>query len=135
MPSATWALQKAIHVSLTNNATLSGLLGGARIYDDVPRGATFPYVTYGGSTVRDWSTGSDEGHEHAVTLHAWSQGAGRKTVHELLGAIEAALDQQSLVLDGHRLIGIRHEFSDVRREAGGETWHGILRLRATTESL
>ncbi|MEQ1615185.1 MAG: DUF3168 domain-containing protein [Hyphomicrobiaceae bacterium] len=135
MPSSSWALQKALHAQLITDAALNAVLGAPRIYDDVPRQPTFPYVTYGGSTVRDWSTGTDDGHEHAITLHAWSRGAGRKPTHELLGALEAALDQQPLALDGHRLISIRHEFSDVRREADGETWHGILRLRAVTEAL
>jgi len=135
MSSSSWALQKAIHVQLSADAGLLAVLGAPRIFDDVPRSPTFPYITYGGSTVRDWSTGTDDGHEHALTLHAWSQGAGRKPVHELLGALEAALDQQGLALDGHRLITLRHEFSDVRREADGETWHGVLRLRATTEPL
>lgn len=135
MPSASWALQKALHAQLSADAGLAALLGAPRIYDDVPRNPTFPYVTYGGSTVRDWSTGSDDGHEHIVTLHAWSRGAGRKPAHELLGALETALDQKALALDGHRLISLRHEFSDVRREADGETWHGVLRLRAITEAL
>ena len=97
MPSASWALQKAIHQRLSTDAALLGLMSGApRIYDDVPRSPTFPYITHGASTVRDWSTGTDEGHEHIVTLHVWSRGAGRKPVHELLGAIEGALDQQPL---------------------------------------
>jgi hypothetical protein len=133
MSSSNWALQKAIHAALIAAPNLIALLGAPRIYDEVPRKPTFPYVTYGASTVRDWSTGTDEGHEHTVTLHAWSRFAGRKPVHEILGAMEAALDQQPLTLDGHRLINLRHEFSDVRRETDGETWHGILRLRAVTE--
>jgi Protein of unknown function (DUF3168) len=135
MPSSSWALQKATHARLVADTALIALLGGVRIYDDVPRLPTFPYVTYGASTVRDWSTGTDDAHEHTVTLHVWSRGAGRKPVHELLGAVEAAIDQRPLMLDGHRLINVRHEFSDVRREADGETWHGILRLRAVTEVL
>lgn len=135
MPSSSWALQKAIHAQLIADAGLTALLGGPRIYDDVPRQPAFPYVTYGGSTVRDWSTGTDDGHEHTVTLHVWCRGAGRKPAHELLGAVEAALDQQGLALQDHRLISLRHDFSDVRREPDGETWHGVLRLRATTEPL
>lgn len=135
MPSSSWAVQQAIHARLGGDAALVALLGAARIYDDVPRSPTFPYITHGASTVRDWSTGTDEGHEHIVTLHVWSRGAGRKPVHELLGAIEGALDQQPLALDGHRLINLRHEFSDIRREVDGDTWHGILRLRAVTETL
>ena len=88
---------------------------------------------YGQSTVRDWSTGTDDAHEHIITLHVWTRASGRKPAHEISSAIEAAIDQQALVLDGHRLITLRHEFSDVRREADNETWRGIVRLRAVTE--
>jgi hypothetical protein len=135
MSSSSWALQKALHARLVADAPLLALLGAARIYDDVPRSPTFPYITYGASVIRDWSTGSDDAHEHVVSLHVWSRGAGRKPVFEILGAVEAALDQQALTLDSHRLINLRHEFSDVRRDGDGETWHGVLRLRAVTEAL
>jgi Protein of unknown function (DUF3168) len=132
-PSASWALQKAIHVALTNAGPLTALMGGVRIFDDAPRNPAFPYVTHGESVVRDWSCATDEGHEHSVTVHVWSRGAGRRQAHEILGAIGLTLDGQALTLDGHRLISLRHEFSEVRRESDGETWRGLLRLRATTE--
>ena len=134
MPSSSWALQKAIHARLIADTAILALIGGPRIYDDVPRQPAFPYVSYGQSTVRDWSTGTDDAHEHIVTLHVWTRANGRKPAHEISSAIEAAIDQQVLVLDGHRLISLRHEFSDVRREADNETWRGIVRLRAVTES-
>lgn len=135
MTHSSWALQKAIHAQLVTDPGLVALLAGPRVYDDVPRNPTFPYVSYGASVVRDWSTGTDDGHEHTVTLHGWSRAAGRKPVHELMGAVEAALDQRPLTLDGHRLVSLRHEFTDIRREPDGETWHGLLRLRAVTEPL
>lgn len=131
--SASWALQKAVHVALTNSAALTVLTDGIRVYDEVPRNATYPYVTHGESVVRDWSTSTDDGHEHSISVHVWSQGAGRKQAHELLGIIEQTLDGQALPLDGHRLITLQHEHSEVRRESDGETWRGLLRLRATTE--
>ena len=131
--SASWALQKAIHAALTNASALTALTGGIRVFDDVPRNPAYPYVTHGESVVRDWSTSTDEGHEHSVSVHVWSQGAGRKQAHDILGAIEQTLDSQALPLDGHRLITLRHEHSEVRRESDGETWRGLLRLRATTE--
>ena len=56
MTSAAWELQKAIHGKLASDAGVLAVLGGARIYDEVPRGAAFPYVTFGGVTSRDWST-------------------------------------------------------------------------------
>jgi hypothetical protein len=131
--AASWALQKAVHVALTAASAVTALTGGVRIFDDVPRNAVFPYVTHGESVVRDWSTATDEGHEHTVSIHVWSRGAGRKQAHEILGAIEQALDHNALTLDGHRLISLRHEYSEVRREGDGETWRGLLRLHATTE--
>ena len=84
---------------------------------------------------RDWSTSTDTGDEHTVTLHAWSRGKGRRETFSILGAIQAALHDQTLVLDGHRLINLRHDFSDARRDPDGETLHGIARFRAITEPL
>ncbi len=133
MPTASFALQKAIHAALTTNAALLALLGGPRVYDDVPRGAPFPYVTFAQSTERDWSTGSEEGGEHIVTLHVWSRAAGSKEAQEIIGAVRAALHDQALALTGHRLVNLRREFSEVRRDADGETTHGLVRLRAVTE--
>ena len=133
MPSASFALQKAMHAALTTNPALLALLGGPRVYDHVPRGAAFPYVTFGQSTERDWSTGSEPGHEHLVTLHVWSRAAGGKEAQEIIGAVRAALHDQPLALTGHRLVNLRQEFAEVRRDADGETTHGLVRLRAVTE--
>jgi hypothetical protein len=133
MPSASWALQQSIFAKLTNDAPLLGLLGGARLYDDVPQRADFPYLTFGQTLVRDWSTGTDDGNEHVLTLHVWSQARGKKETHEIMGALRTVLHDQSLTLSGHRLINLRHEHSEARRDPDGETIHGIVRYRATTE--
>ena len=133
MPSAAWSLQKALFAALAADTALTALLGAARIYDDVPQSSDFPYLTFGQSTARDWSTASDDGHEHTITLHVWSQAKGRAQVHEIMSAVRTALHGQPLNLDGHRLINLRHEFSEARRESDGETYHGLLRLRAVTE--
>jgi hypothetical protein len=133
MPSASWALQQSIFAALSADTVLTSLLGAARIFDDVPQGAAFPYVTFGHSTARDWSTGTDDGNEHIITLHVWSQANGKRQAHEIMGALRAALHDQPLTLSGHRLINLRHEFSDARRDADGETTHGIARFRAVTE--
>jgi hypothetical protein len=135
MPTSTWALQQAVYAELASDTALLALLGSARIYDDVPQGTAFPYITLGSATTRDWSTGSEAGDEHALTLHAWSRAGGRKEVQALVGAIHDALHDASLTLDGHRLVNLRHESSDSRREGDGDTYHGIARFRAVTEPL
>jgi hypothetical protein len=133
MSSAAWSLQQALFACLTADTALVALLGAARVYDDVPQSVEFPYLTVGQSVARDWSTASEEGNEHVLTLHVWSQTKGRAQVHEIMGAARAALHDASLTLVGHRLINLRHEFSEARRDADGETYHGILRFRAVTE--
>ena len=133
MPSAAWSLQKAVFAALAADAALLALLGGPRIYDDVPQASAFPYISFGPSTARDWSTGTDTGTEHTITLNVRSQTKGRAQVHEIMAAAREALHGQQPTLDGHHLINLRHEFSEARRSADGETYHGTARFRAVTE--
>ncbi|MCU0955091.1 MAG: DUF3168 domain-containing protein [Hyphomicrobium sp.] len=133
MMSAGFELQKAVFAKLAGDAQVLALLGGARIYNDVPRGARLPYVTIGESTMRDWSTDSEGGHEHFLSILVWSRANGEREVHQILSAIEVALDGTALSLPGFRLVNLRHEFSEIRREADGETSRGLMRLRAVTE--
>jgi hypothetical protein len=133
MPSPGWELQKSIHAKLTSDATVTALLGGDRVYDDVPRGADFPYLTFGQSTVRDWSTGTELGSEHILTLHIWSQANGERETHEIMGAVREALHDAAITVDGHHLVNLRHEFSDAVRDPDGEIYHGVVRYRAVTE--
>jgi hypothetical protein len=133
MSNSGWALQQSIYATLASDAAVLTLLGGPRIYDDVPQGAAFPYLTIGQSTLRDWSTGSEDGHEHTLTLHVWSREKGRKQTHALMGAVHDALHDRDLALEGHRLVNLRHELSEARREPDGDTYHGIVRYRAVTE--
>jgi hypothetical protein len=133
MSSSSWALQQSIFARLTADAALTALLGGPRVHDDVPQASPFPYISFGHSLVRDWSTGSEDGSEHVVTLHVWSQGKGKKEAHEIMDAVRSALHDQALSLAGHRLVNLRHELSEARREPDGDTTHGIVRYRAVTE--
>ncbi|MGE0022768.1 MAG: DUF3168 domain-containing protein [Hyphomicrobium sp.] len=133
MSSPAWELQKAVYAKLAADAGLLALLGGARIYDDVPRGAAFPYVTFGPSTTRDWSTGTETGSEHGLTLRAWSKAGGEQEVHQVLEAVRAALHESALTPAGHRLVSLRHETSEALRDPDGETYQGIARFRALTE--
>lgn len=133
MESAGWVLQKAVHAALSSDAAVRELLGGAQVFDDVPQATRYPYVTIGQSTERDWSTGDDDGSEHLLTLHVWSRKAGRQEVRAIMEAVRQALHDRALATPGHRLVNLRHEFSEARRDTDGETYHGIVRYRAVTE--
>ncbi len=134
MASASWALQQAVFARLTSDGALTELLGGARVYDDVPVRVAFPYVTFAQGSERDWSAGHEAGAEHAVVLHVWSRASGRKEALAIIEALRAALHDAVLTLTDHRLVNLRHETSDVRRETDGETYQGIVRFRAVTEA-
>jgi len=133
MASAGWALQRAVYETLTANAAVTGALGGPRIHDDVPRGAELPYVTMGQSSARDWSTGTEDGEEHTLTLHVWSRANGRRQVQQIMGVVRGALNHAALSVEGHRHVNLRHEFGEARRDPDGETYHGLMRFRAVTE--
>lgn len=133
MSSAGWELQKAVHAALTGDVALVGLLGGPRVFDDVPQQSAYPYVALGSSTERDWSTSTEDGAEHVLTLHVWSRKAGRRETREIMDAVRTALHDKPLPVGGYRLINLRHEFSEARRDSDGETYHGIVRYRAVTE--
>ena len=133
MASADWALQQALHQALTTDTTVLGLLGGPHVWDHVPRGAAYPYVSIGVTSERDWSTGSDTGGEHVLTLHVWSIAAGRRETETIASALRNALHDRALPLTGFRLVNLRHELTDVRRIVDDEIYHGVVRLRAVTE--
>ncbi|MBI1650830.1 DUF3168 domain-containing protein [Hyphomicrobium sulfonivorans] len=133
MVNASWALQQAMLTALTSDSALVALLGGTHVWDSVPARAPFPYVAFAGATERDWSTGTDQGSEHAVTLHVWSRYAGRKEAQAIITAVRDVLHEAELSVSGHALINLRHESSEIVRHSDGETYQGIMRLRAVTE--
>jgi len=134
MPTAaSAALRAAVHDALAADAALTALLGGPKVYDEPPRAAAFPYVTLGETRIADFSTGTENGAEHQLTLHAWSRQGGHKEAHMIAGALLAALDDAPLALTDHTLVNFRFAVADVRREADGRTYHALVRFRAVTE--
>jgi hypothetical protein len=133
MSSASAALRAAIHDALSADGALNALLGGPKVYDEPPRAAAFPYVTLGEARVNDFSTGTEPGEEHQLTLHAWSRQGGHREAHMISGALLQALDDAPLTLTDFRLVNLRFTVADVRREADGRTYHALVRFRAMTE--
>jgi hypothetical protein len=126
-------LHAAIYAALTADAALKALVGDpARVYDDVPEGTPFPYVTLGEISTLDWSTASEIAFEHRLTLHIWSRYGGRKEIRDITAAIHDVLHDADLALAGHRLVSLFFQASDVFRDPDGATVHGLARYRART---
>lgn len=135
MSNPGFALQQAMRARLLAHAPLALLLGGARVYEEMPRGAVPSYVAFEAIETRDWSVADAKAHEHFVTLAVKTNSRSRKLAQDALAEIEAALDNQSLTLDGHRLVNLRLTFWSVVRDKNGENFGAALKFRAATEPL
>ncbi|MFK8252228.1 DUF3168 domain-containing protein [Ancylobacter terrae] len=128
------ALRTAIHAALLADAPLASVLGGAHVYDVPPGAPAFPYVTLGEAQSEDWSTATERGIELRLTLHAWSRQGGHGEAHAIAHALQQALHDADLALAGCRLVNLRATTADIRREAGGRTYHALVRFRAVIET-
>ena len=132
MSGAAFELQKAIVTALVADTALTALVG-SRIYDETPRAPAFPYVVLSQTTVADWSTSTETGAEHQLTIDAWSRQGGKREAYAIADAIVAALDDVALTVSGQALVNLRFKFTETRRDSDGITWHAALRFRAVTE--
>lgn len=134
MTSPAAELQKALFGALANDAVLTGLLGGSKIFDHAPADARFPYVTFGRTSFYDWSTSTEGGVEQLFTLHVWSKAKGKKEIYGIMEQVKLRLDDAGLVLDTHRLVGLRFDYGEARYDEDVAVHHGLLRFRAVIET-
>ena len=125
-------LQKAVFEALDGDAAIAAAVED-RIFDHAPANAAFPYVSFGRSSIYDWSTGTESGTEQLFTLHVWSKAKGKKEAHDIMERARAVLDDAALDLGAHHLVGIRLEFAEARYDEDLSVHHGLLRFRAVTE--
>jgi hypothetical protein len=131
---SSFALQQAIYSVLAANTDLQALIGNPpRLFDFVPRDCDFPYVVIGDATESDWSTATEDGSEHQLTIHVWSRSTGHKEGKTIAGIIRAALSNAALSVSDATLIDIRHLATDSARQPDGQTYRASLRFRAVTE--
>lgn len=125
-------LQKAILDALAGVGALTTLVGG-RILDHAPANVVFPYITFGRTSLYDWSTGTEIGTEQLFTVHVWSKAKGKKETLDIMELVKARLHDGALAPAGHRLVNLRLEFAEARYDEDLAVYHGMLRFRAVTE--
>jgi hypothetical protein len=128
-------LKKAIRAALVADATLTGMLGGAAMHDETPRGANPPYIVFGEANCRDQSTAIGRAHETLLSLHVLSGQGGTKEAQLIAARVETLLHDSSLSLTGHRLVNLTLAGSELRRERNAEMSRATLKFRAFTELL
>lgn len=133
--SPALALQQAVFALLSADAGLAAQLGGARVYDHVPRATDAPYVHLGEMTMRDFSTASETSAEIRFSIIAWSREPGRAQALAVAQTVIALLHDQPLALDGHLLINLRHTATETTRGDATGGRRALARFRAVTEPI
>lgn len=134
-PAPELALARALRSALLADAGCRAVLGNPpRIYDEQPAEPIYPFATLGDVQSRPADAASAEGLDHAVTLHAWSRHGGKSEALQVIAALRAALHDRAIAVSGRRLVLLLASFADVFRAGDGRSFHGVLRLRALTES-
>jgi hypothetical protein len=128
----SFALQKGIFDRLSNDAGLAAVLGpGARVFDDPPASAAFPYIVIG--EARAAKIAGADATEHDIRIEMFSRHAGRKEVKQILDALFASLHDADFPLEGARLVNCRFVFGEAFRGEEG-LFRGLARFRCVTEA-
>ncbi len=134
MSASLFAAQEAVYGALSSDATLKTLIGDpARLYDQVPPAALFPYVTLGDVVLRDFDTKDRSGFEQSVTLHIWSRYRGRKELKEIMNAVHSVLHGADLNVDGADYVDCRFQTASTNLDGDGLTFHGVMRFRMVVQ--
>ena len=126
-------VQQAMKSTLASRPALNTLLGGAYVYDELPRGATAPYVMFATIETRDWSVADQKAHENFVTLEVASKSRSRAQAQNIVQEIELALDGAALTLVDNNLISLRCVFISAARQKSADYFSATMRFRAATE--
>ncbi|TCL76170.1 DUF3168 domain-containing protein [Rhizobium sp. BK251] len=131
--SAANELLKAIHALLAGDAALSALVGPDGVRDRLVSDRRMPCVVIGEVASNDYSTASEAGEEHFLTLEAWSDGGGRREAQEIAVMVRTLLDDAALELEGYALVSLQHCSTRTRREPKTKLFVAEMRFRAVTE--
>ncbi len=126
-------LRKAIRDALIADATLAAKLGGPHVYDEAPRNQGGAYVVFTQGEARDWSTMTDQGAEHLLTLEVWSQKSGAREALEISGQVADILHEAPLPMTGASCVHARIISVETLRQNANRFVRARIRLRALVE--
>ncbi|TCQ12326.1 uncharacterized protein DUF3168 [Rhizobium sp. PP-F2F-G36] len=133
--SAANALQAAVFAKLSGDAALSAALGDGGIHDRLLERAEHPYLRLAGIESSDWSTASEPGEEHAMTIEVRGGEGGNRVAQEIAGRVRGLLHDAGLTLAGHHLVNLRHEETRTARDGAARGHVAVMRFRAVTEPM
>lgn len=125
------SVQRTIFSTLANDSTLRGLVSG--VFDEVPTGTSFPYITLGDMTEVGFNTFDRDGADTTITIHIWSKYRGNSEIFRILDRVNALLDGAALSTTPERLVKIEYENGVTSHEP--ETRHFVARYRLVLQEV
>ena len=118
----SWPLQQALHAKIAGDAGCVAYFG-ERIFDAAPpfgpdAAAEGLYLTIGDETVVDWSTASDRGARHQVTLTVHAPRHGYAEAKQAAAAVSDVLLDGTLAPTRGRIVGAWFLGARTRRSEG-----------------
>lgn len=119
-------------------AMIYGALDGSisvPVYDEVPAGTAFPYVTIGDAIETRDDAHNRAGKNILATIHVWSRDTSSEEAQGISREIDALLDhqQKTLSVSGWTLVLIENELTRLLRVPnageGTATRHAVLQYR------
>lgn len=130
MAGSANALQAAIHARLTDDATLTAMIGAGSVFDRRMTGKPMPYLVLSEIATTDFAPGTEE---HEVKIEVWSDAEGRRQSQEIAARVKALLDGAGLALTGFSLVNLLHGTTRARREVKTRAQVAEMVFRAVTE--
>jgi len=131
--SAANALLAAIHARLSSDEALTEMIGPDGIRDRLLARAALPSLVFGEMETRDYSTATEPGEEHRLTLEVWSDAEGRRQVEQIAQRVRLLLHDADLAVNGHVLVSVAHVSTRTRRQPKAKWFRAELQFRAVTE--
>lgn len=131
--SAANQLLAAIHERLTDDAELSGMIGPEGLRDRLVSGRKLPAAIVADLASNDYSTATETGAEHLLTLEIWTDAGGRRQAAIIAERLQTLLHDAPLSLESHHLVSLLHLSTRTRREQKARLHVAEIRFRAVTE--
>ena len=131
--SASLELQRALVAALGGDAWLAARMAG--VWDAVPPGVKWPYLTVGPDVVTDWSTKTGAGREHRLRVTVWEAALSVARCGEAMERVEAVVLGLVPVMSGHRLVSMRFVRAVMNDDADGGPVRGLVEFRARTQAV
>ncbi|WP_150522955.1 DUF3168 domain-containing protein [Roseibium sediminis] len=131
--SAQTSLRSGLFQCLEADGTLTGLLGGSRLFDGVPRAQAMPFLVLQDLESKPVLSDPEDGFVHDLTLSVYSRGESRDEAVAIAERACETLIHGPVQLSGHRLVNLTLGSVQSRRFRDGRGFQAAIRLRAVTE--